>query len=228
MAAAESEIQLMAGNLPVPQGLEAKLVWSRAGIPYALTILHFRHAVGQLHDQTRANTLDTLCKTALTSSGHGANLHTSVALARVESRHMDSNSDPWFIGAGAPVAGTATGDLLPLANAFVVTSKTGLRGRSFNGRTYLMGFAEGVNDSAGQITAAAAAAAVNFVGFIVQDAATQLSLTRSILSRWTTPPTAPPNTPPTERNPPILTPVTLTTNLDLRWDVQRRRAVPGI
>lgn len=218
----------MAGNLPVPQGLEAKLVWTRAGIPFALNILHFRHGIGQLHDQTRANTLDTLCKTALTSSGHGGILHTSVALARVESRHMDSNSDPWFVGAGAAVAGTGVGEPLPLANSFVVTLKTGLRGRSFNGRVYLVGYTEGVNDANAQITAAAALSSVNFVGFILQDALTQLGLTGSILSRWTTPPGSPPNTPPTERNPPVLTPVTLTTNLDLRWDVQRRRNVPGI
>lgn len=218
----------MAGNLPVPQGVEVKLVWARSGVPFAVNILHFRHAVGQLHDQTRANTISAIYGTAMTSSGLGGLLHTTVSLARTESRHMDSNTDPWFIGSQAAVPGSAAGDLMPLYTAFVVTQKTGLRGRSFNGRVYISGWAEGVNDATGQISQAGATAADAFVGNAHNEMQTQLGLVSSILSRWTTPPGSPPNTAPTERNPPILTPVTTILNLDLRWDVQRRRIVPGI
>ena len=45
----------MAGNLPVPQGVEAKLVFTKLGVPFALNILHFEHTVGQLHSQARAD-----------------------------------------------------------------------------------------------------------------------------------------------------------------------------
>lgn len=218
----------MAGNLPVPQGLECKIVWQLAGQDWALNILHFQHAVGTLHTQTRADTLSTLVKTALTSSALGGQLHPTVGLARVESRHMDSNSDPWFIGAGAPVVGTGTGDILAPQLVFCATLRTGLRGRSFNGRVYLGGFTEAANDAGGLVTTAATAAAINFLQAIASEAVTQLQLNHSILSRWTTPPTAPPGTPPTERNPPILSPVTAHTARDQRWDTQRRRAIPGI
>lgn len=218
----------MAGNLPVPQGMEVKLVWGKAGIPFALNILHFTHGVGQIHNQTRADSIDSIYKTALTSSGHGGALATSVSLIRVESRHMDSLSDPWFIGTNASVAGTGTGDALPPATSIVVTTKTGLRGRSYNGRVYLTGFVEAVNDAAGQILQANATNAVNFLSTAGSNMNTTLQLIAGVLSRWTTPPTAPPGTPPTERNPPVITGITSYTMLDLRWDVQRRRAIPGI
>lgn len=218
----------MAGNLPVPQGLEQKIVWANNGIPFALTILHFRHSVGQLHTQARADTLATLTRAAFTSSGLTIQLGSLISLFRVESRHMDANSDPWFIGTGAALAATGTGDLLPLATSLVVTSNTGLRGRSYSGRSYIVGFTEGANSPTGAASQAAADAAALFINTIRADAQSQLTLTMSVLSRWTTPPGSPPSTPPVERTPPILSDVISASCRDLRWDVQRRRAIPGI
>lgn len=218
----------MAGNLPTPNGVELKLVFSKAGVPFALNIIHFTHTLGQVHNQTRADSIDSIYKAAMTSSGFGATLGTTITLARVDSRHMDSNEDAWFRGGTPPVAGTGTGDLLPPQVAFVVSLVTGKRGRSFNGRVYLTGFVEAVCDPAGQITATARDACVNFLGTAAGQMVTQLQLTAGLLSRWTTPPGSPPNTPPTERNPPIITPLTNHLALDSRFDTQRRRAIPGI
>lgn len=218
----------MAGNLPVPNGLEAKLVWSFGGTPFALNILHFSHEVGTTHTQARADTLSSIIATALTASGHGASLATGVTLARTESRHMDQNSDPWFIGSAAAVPGTGAGNPLPAATAFVVTLKTGLRGRSYNGRVYLWGFTEDANDAAGGITAAGSNNAVAFVSQVRTNAAVQLGLSLSVLSRFTTPAGSLPGAPSVERNPPVLTGTISVVALDSRWDTQRRRAIPGI
>lgn len=224
-ASAESEIEDVAGNLPVLNGVELKMVWTFSGVPQALNILHFNNAQGATITQSVANQVDTAVKSALTSSGHLASLHTGTALARCDIRSMTSNTDPWFLGAGAPVAGTSTGDPLPAATALVVTSVTGLRGRSFMGRTYLWGWAEGVNDAAGGVTVAAANAAAQFLTSVRTALAGQTpSFTQAILSRWTTPPGGVV----TERNPPILTTVVQNLCKDQRWDTQRRRAIPGI
>lgn len=218
----------MAGNLPVPQGAEVKLVWAFNGTPYALNILHFTHDIGAAMTQAKADAIAALVRAAFPASQLAAHVHTGVTLLRVESRHMDSNTDPWFVGSGGPTPGTGAGNPLPAATAFVVTLKTGLRGRSYNGRVYTWGWTEDANDVAGGITAAGSTAATTFVLSIQGNMSSAQQLTMGVLSRWTTPPTAPPNTPPTERTPPLITPVTAVVALDSRWDVQRRRAIPGI
>jgi hypothetical protein len=228
-ASPESEIQRqMAGNLPLQNGLEMKIVWHAGANPHALNILHFNNGGGVI-DQARANLIDTNVKLAFTSPGLVGMFYTGLSLHHVEVRSMTNNSDPWWIGSGAPVPGTGAGNPLPAATAFVVSLATGLRGRSYNGRVYLAGWTEDANDAAGGITAAGSAAAVAFIDSVraYMAGAPQLSVL-GVLSRFTTPPGSPPGTPATERIPPILTPVTLVRSRDLRWDVQRRRATPGI
>lgn len=44
--------------------------------------------------------------------------------------------------ADTPVAGSKTGELFPLGDAAVLTHRTGKRGRSYRGRTYVSGFVE--------------------------------------------------------------------------------------
>lgn len=215
----------MAGNLPVPNGVELRIVWTFQGAPHALNILHFHNPSGATITQAVANQVDTAVKAAFTSSGHAANIVAAFALARAEVRSMTSNTDPWFPGSAAAVVGTSVADPLPAAVSLVITNLTGLRGRSFMGRTYLTGFGEGVNDPSGGCTLAAANAAALFVLTIRTSlAGATPSLVQSVLSRWTTPPSGTLQ----ERNPPILTPVTSNALKDQRWDTQRRRAVPGI
>lgn len=215
----------MAGNLPVPNGVEMKLTWALAGTPQAINILHFSNPSAATMTQAIADARAASVRTAFTSSALNAQIHTSVTLAKIELRSMTANSDAWFTGAGATVAGTATGKILPAATALVVSLKTGLRGRSYNGRIYLWGFAEVANDTAGGVATAAAVAASTFASTIrTSFAGASPAFVSSVLSRFTTPPGA---TAPIERTPPILTPVA-TEPADQRWDVQRRRAVPGI
>jgi hypothetical protein len=217
----------MAGNFPVPNGVEVKIVWGLAGIPTALNILHFSHAAAASMTQAVADAISALIKTSFTNN-LAAFIHPTVSLLRVETRNMDNQSDPWFVTSSAAPPGTGTGNPLPAATAFCVSLKTGLRGRSYNGRVYLWGFASVANDTNGGITTAASTGAVAFIQGIDTNMSTTQSRPMAIVSRWTTPPGSPPNTPPTERPVPLLTDVTSIVALDSRWDVQRRRAVPGV
>jgi len=218
----------MAGNLPVPQAAEVKITWGNTTIPVALNILHFDHDVGAVLTQAKADAISALIKAAYTSSGLAGQMHTQTTLLKVETRHMDSNSDPWLVGSGATVAGTGTGDYLPHNVACCVTLKTGLRGRSYNGRVFLWGWTEAANDAGGAIATAASTAAVNFVNTVKSNMSSAQQMDMGVVSRWTTPPGSPPNTPAIERNPPILTVVTQVVMLDNRWDTQRKRSIPGV
>lgn len=223
---AESEIQGMAGNLPVPQGVEVKLLWHLNGVPAAINVVHFANPQNTPVNQANTNAWDTAIKAAFTNSGQAPNTFTGVTLHHIEARSMASNSDPWFVSDGAPTPGTGAGNPLPAATSYVVSLRTGLRGRSFNGRFYVWGFTEDANDAAGGITTVASTGARNFVASIgtVLSGAPYL-MVWSLLSRWTTPPGTGIAI---ERNPPVLTPITSAVARDLRWDVQRRRAIPGI
>ena len=218
----------MSGNLPVPQAAELKITWALSGQPAAINVLHFDHDLGSTMTQAKADAIATLVRTAFTASQLATVIASTVTLLRVETRHMDSNTDPWWVGAGTAVPGTSVGHPLPAATAYVVTLKTGLRGRSYNGRVYLWGYTEDANDAAGGITPLAAQYSLDFVNNIKSNMASAQQMDMGVVSRWTTPVSAPPGTPPTERNPPIITPVSTVTLRDSRWDVQRRRAIPGI
>lgn len=215
----------MAGNLPVPAGLEVKLLWTLNGSPNALNILHYLQVTPTAMSQARADSISTIHRNAFSASLHANAIWTGVSLASVSVRDMASNTNPWYIGAGPAVPGASASNPLPAATALVISLPTGLRGRSYNGRIYLWGFTEDANDAAGGV---AAAAGVNAVAFISQ-ATTAMSSTQqsnlAVLSRFTTPPGS---TAPVERNPPIMTNASTVVLKDSRWDVQRRRATPGI
>jgi hypothetical protein len=215
----------MAGNLPVPLGIEMKLTWTLSGTPAAINILHFRNTNAAALSQAFVDVTSTSVKGLFTSSGLAALVWSNVALQTMALRDMTANSNPWLVGAGPATPGTGTENPLPAATALVVSLATGLRGRSYNGRYYSWGWTELANDAAGGATAGASTAAVSFVTGVqnlLNGGANPFVL--AVLSRFTTPPggTA------TERNPPVLTAVTSVHTKDQRWDVQRRRAVPGI
>jgi hypothetical protein len=215
----------MAGNLPVPRGVEVKITWSAGGTAQALNILHFDNTTSATMTQAVANTIGTAVRNAMGTSALAGQLHTSITLSKVEVRSMTANSDPWYVSTGAAVPGTGTGKPLPAANALVVTLNTLFRGRSYKGRVYLWGFAELANDTAGGATAAAQAAAIKFIDDIKTSVGGGTpALNLAVLSRWSTPPGG---TTSIERNPPILS-LVASQSADARWDVQRRRAVPGI
>lgn len=215
----------MAGNLPVPNGAELKIVWGLNGVPAALNILHYAHPTAASMSQALADAASTHVKNAFSVTALNAQIFAGVSLMRVEIRHMDANSDPWFIGAGTAVPGTAAGNPLPAATSFVVSVTTGMRGRSFNGRIYLWGWTEDANDTLGGITAAGSTAALGFCQQLGSLGASLPGYSLGVLSRFTTPPLS---TVAIERNPPLLTAANGFVVKDSRWDVQRRRAVPGI
>jgi hypothetical protein len=215
----------MAGNLPVTGGVEVKLTWTLNGVPAALNILHFHSPLEPAITQAKADAISAIYKTAFTASTHAAAVWTGVGLQTVSTRDMSSNENAWYVGAGAPVAGTSASNPLPAATSLCVSTLTGKRGRSFNGRIYLWGWTEDANDAQGGATAVQAENGRQFIVSAGGNMFGSHGLNPSVLSRFSTPPgqqTA------IERNPPLLTPITAYVMKDLRWDVQRRRAVPGI
>jgi len=215
----------MAGNLPVTGGIEVKLTWTLNGTPSALNILHYLQAPVTPMTQARADAISVIHKTAFTSSSHTASIWTGVALATVSVRDMGDNTNPWYIGAGAAVPGASAANPLPAATAAVISIPTGKRGRSFNGRVYLWGFTEDANDVGGGIAAAAGTNAVAFISNATTSMSGSQQSNLAVLSRFTTPPGA---TESIERVPPLLTVASGVVLRDSRWDVQRRRATPGI
>jgi len=204
-------------QLIVPNAAQMRLIWAQGGVLYALNVLGVHIPGATAITQALTNTIGAAVKAALTSSGQGAAVHTTITLANVGLRDIRTANTAEFLDSGAAVAGTATGDLLPPQVALCITLRTALAGRSFRGRCYLPGFAESVNGAAG----AANGSAVS-VAFITAIKSTLVSnaLDLGVIHR----PTAAP-LPVTAG---FITPVTTIVSRDLVWDTQRRRAIPGI
>jgi len=204
-------------QLIVPNAAQMRLIWAASASLYALNVLGVVNAGNLAITQALTNTLGTAIKAALTSSGLGAQIHTSVILATVGLRDIRSANTAEFLDSGGGTAGTAAGDFLPPQTAMCITLRTALAGRSFRGRVYLPGYSELVNSATGTLTVSTASVA--FVTAI-QSALVANSLNLGVLSR-----PAPLALPPRAG---FITPVTSIVARDLVWDTQRRRAIPGI
>lgn len=150
--------------MPVPDGAIVKLYWAINGA-LALNVMGARVLSGTTFNQTLANTLGTAIKSAF-SANLAASLSTSASLVRVGVRDLRADHLPEFRDVNAAIPGSATGDPLPASVAMCVTQRTGLAGKSFRGRTYLSGFAEGSNDATGSSASAAATASINFMAAV--------------------------------------------------------------
>lgn len=194
-----------------------RLIWAQGGQLYALNVLGVVNAGSVAITQALTNTIGTAIKSALTSSGQGAMLHTTITLANIGLRDVRTANTAEFLDTGGAVAGTLAGDLLPPQIAFCITLRTAQAGRSFRGRVYLPGYAEAANDATGTISTTA-----NSVAFVtaIQSALVASSLNLGVLSR-PAPDAAPPRAG-------FVTPVTSIVARDSVWDTQRRRAIPGI
>lgn len=203
--------------LIVPNAAQMRLIWSLSGQLYALNVMGVVNSGGVAITQALANTLGTAIKAALTSSTHGASVHTTVALANIGIRDIRTANAPEYIDTGGATAGTGTGDILPLQVALCITLRTAFSGRTFRGRCYLPGWNETSNGVTGVVTSTA-----NAVGFITAIKSTLVSnsLDLGVIHR------------PTESPLPVtsgfITPVTSIVARDAVWDTQRRRAVPGV
>lgn len=206
-------------QLVVANAAQMRLIWSLGGQLYALNVMGVVNSGSVAITQALTNTIGTAIKAALTSTGHGSALHTTVALANIGLRDIRTANTAEFLDTGGAVAGTMTGDLLPPQVALCITLRTAQAGRSFRGRVYLEGFGEGANAVGGVAPGAITAPAVAFV-VAIQNALVASSLNLGVLSRPA------PQLPVPRAG--FITPVTSIVARDGVWDTQRRRAVPGI
>lgn len=204
-------------QLIVPQAAQMRLIWSLSGVLYALNVMGVVNAGGIAITQALANTIGTAIKSGMTSSGHAAAVHNLVALANIGIRDIRTANQSEFLDTGAALAGTGTGDLLPLQTASCVTLRTALAGRSFRGRCYLPGFGEINNSATG--TLVGSASGVAFVTAI-KAALVASALDLGVISR-----PAPDAIPARAGS---INVVTSIVSRDAVWDTQRRRAVAGI
>lgn len=204
-------------QLIVPNAAQLRLIWAQGGVLYAINVMGVVLTGGAVVNQALANSLGTSIKAALTSSALGAALGTTITLANIGIRDIRTANTAEFLDSGGAVAGTMAGDLLPPQTAFCVTLRTAFAGRSFRGRVYLPGFAEGHNAAGG--TALNATGAVAFVT-AVKGALVAGGMDLGVVHR----PTAAP-LPVTAG---FITAVTSIVARDLVWDTQRRRAIPGV
>lgn len=204
-------------QLVVPNAGQMRLIWSLGGQLYALNVMGVVNTGNIAITQALTNTIGTAIKSALTSSGMGAFVHTTVALANIGLRDVRTANTAEFLDTGGAVAGTATGDILPPQIALCITLRTAQAGRSFRGRVYLPGFGETSNTVLGVVSST-----TTMVAFVtaVKSALVASSLDLGVLSR-----PAPAATPPRSG---FVTTVTSIVARDAVWDTQRRRAVPGI
>jgi hypothetical protein len=170
-------------QLHVDTAVQIRLLWTD-NPPGVTTINVINGSVGSafVASQTIANSLDTAIKSAVTTSGLVSHLHSNTQLLSVGLRDIRTVANVEYLGTGATVIGTGTGDPLPRGVSLVVTLRTAKAGRSYRGRVYLSGFTEADNDTGGNATAALSTAAGNFVTAI-QTALNGQAITMGVLSR---------------------------------------------
>lgn len=197
--------------LVVPNAALLRCLWNLGGVPSAVNVYGVDNASSVAITQTLTNTVGAAVKAALTSSGLGAAISSQVSLASVGIRDLGSANAPEFIDAAVATAATGTGDLLPLNVSLCVTLRTALAGRSFRGRSYIWGWTETRNTSAGTADATAQTAAKAFVDAVESSLAAS-GLHLAVVSRHLS-----------QRNR-----VTSTQVRDGVWDTMRKRAIAGV
>lgn len=205
-------------QLVVANAAQLRLIWALGGQLYALNVMGVVANAVPI-TQALTNTIGTAIKSGLTSSGHGANLSTTVTLANIGLRDIRTANTAEYLDSGAAVAGSLATDLLPPQVALCITLRTAQAGRSYRGRVYLPGYVEQSSTVGGVVLPASIAPSVAFVA-AVQSALVTSGMQLGVLSR-----PAPDATPPRAG---FITQVTSIVCRDAVWDTQRRRAVPGI
>lgn len=200
-------------QLVIRDTVEVKILWEYLpGFP-GRNVLHGIVAGGFNNTQAITNSIGNAIASAYTSSGLAALCPATVRCFGASVRDIRSANLPELISATTAVPGTAATDLLPKQTAFVVTLRTANAGRSYRGRVYLGGFAEGNNDASGNAAAAVSTAAVAFIT-AVQSAMAAQGITLAVGSRA--------NIPLNKTD--FSTPVTAIQARNSLWDTQRKRA----
>lgn len=166
----------------LPGAAWVKLYWNLSGA-LGINVLGMRVTGSPVFDQALANSVGADIKTAY-STHLGAHMAPSGGLTRVGIRDWRTPNQPEYRDTGAGVVGSAptATDMLPPQVALCVTFRTALTGKSQTGRSYIGGWAEGDNTSAGVQLDIAGQAAIAFFG-AVQTALVGRGLTMAVISR---------------------------------------------
>lgn len=84
-------------------------------------------------------------------AGWASTLHTSWSAQRCVVADLQTALSPSYSAPFDDVVGLDSSQPMPPNMAVVASHRTGLRGKSYNGRTYLCGFTEQSNDASGQV-----------------------------------------------------------------------------
>lgn len=207
-------------QLVIPNSCIIKIRWQMGGRLWLNVLGGQGNPVLPTIDATLAEALFVDTKTALTSSGLGALLGTSVALDSLFIRDISAANRFEFKSTGAGQVGTGTGDPLPLNVAACVTLRTTGAGKSFRGRTYFSGFTEAQNDPGGRQAAAVGTAVVAFVNAI-NTAYKARAIALAVLSHPRDAVTIPEKIIPGK--PGFGTAVSVVEHRNTKWESQRRR-----
>lgn len=134
--------------------------------------------------------------------------HTDWILSAVTVADIRTATSPTWDGVISTLAGGATGDAMPPQSAVVMSHKSGNRGKSYNGRTYLNGFTESSNGPQGEVSSTTRASILTAFGDLKTNLATLAGTpgALAVVSRKLL-----------EAN------VITSTTIDAEWDRQNRR-----
>jgi hypothetical protein len=225
-------------KLVIANSAQLRLLWGlNTNVNAAINVLGVSKPAGVTITQALANTIGAAVKSAVGTSLLAAELHTATTLNRCGLRSLDAANEVEFFDTGAPVAGTATGDVLPRAVALVATLRTAKAGHSFRGRVYIGGFSELANQT-GANAAPSTATAVGAFITAIQNALKANGLDLAVLARpaearvetITVTHADGTTSSKTKSHPARTGQVTIVTAVEVRnqsWDSQRRRTSIG-
>src|SRR5215467_11641941 len=144
----------MAGFVVSPNTISVKLGWVIQGNPNSqFNVLHGLYTTaGPLSPNIAQNIFAAIVASAATTT-FLAHLSPDILLGGVSVRDLRSANNPEIPSTGGGVAGTGTGNMLPVQNATVITLRTAFIGRSFRGRAFLFGYTTAAVTPTGAIVA---------------------------------------------------------------------------
>lgn len=197
--------------LIVPNAALVRIVWSRAGLPYAINVLGFRKIGAITVDQSLADAVGGVVKAAFTSSALAGQISNEVTLASVGVRDISSGNLPEFVDSAAGVPGTAASIMLPPQVALCCTLRTAQAGKSFRGRYYQPGYGVASNVAGGLAGSASRTTLEAFISALRTNLVAN-GLQMAVVSRLRA----------------QTTDVTISLVRDAQWDTIRGRATAGV
>lgn len=200
----------------VENTVQWRWIWQLDGQDHAVSVVHLNPlAPGLDVDSDAADGLLLNLNDAfsVTTGGHvmEAQISNNFQIGRCTLRDISVENQAEHSSTLAnPVVGTNTSDPLPLQTALVTTFRTALAGRSYRGRWYGLGYAEGTNTSLGVAQPALITAQQGMWAHL--RAVIQVSGWRLCVASHTLGTSLP----------------VISHDTNTRWDTQRRRAIPGI